>query len=156
MIGYCDNQIKLKSGPNYIDFNNDGLQDIIFKGLYDNSTSHPDTTYTFYLKSKDSSFVHIPIGENIEDITFWDEKVSGLGYLFRDLRVFKIKNKTVVVIATKSQLSNFDKSAVTLIYYHLVKSPEGPGQIPFRWLEYKSIKTQQQYKSVESAFNEVK
>ncbi|MDE1463676.1 carbapenem self-resistance protein CarG family protein [Spartinivicinus poritis] len=156
LTGHCDNPIKLQPGPNYLDFNNDGLQDIVFKGLYDNSTSHPDTTYTFYIKSKEGHFLHTPIGENIQNITFWDEKVSGLGYLFRDLQVFKIQNKMVVVIATKTLVSNFDKSPVTLTYYHLTESPDGPGQIPFRWVEYKSSQTKQQYESVESAFNEVK
>ncbi|MBU2708422.1 hypothetical protein KCM76_20685 [Zooshikella marina] len=147
--------IKLKNGSNQLDLNGDGVKDIVFKGMFDNNTSFVNYSYTFFIKTKYNDFIHVPIGESHSDIIYWDGRLSGIGYLYQDLKLIKFKSILLLVTAVKENHGSFDKEKGLLSFYFLKKGAQHPGQIPYQWIRYNSKHSENKYYSVDEAFDEI-
>ncbi|MBU2712292.1 carbapenem self-resistance protein CarG family protein [Zooshikella harenae] len=147
--------ITLRSGVNQFDLNEDGEKDIVFKAMYENNTSFANYTYSFYMKTNYNEFVHVPVGKDFSSITYWDGRLSGIGYLYQDLRVIKFKSTFILVIAQKEDLGSFEREKVLFDFYSLTKGVDHPGQLPYQWLKYNTRYTENKYYSVDEAFIEV-
>ncbi len=158
--------IQLVNGPNQVDLNGDGKNDLIFVAWRGNYNAHGYSLFTFYM--------HFP-DENQPEmqwhlVPFVDEKgvpkedavstEEGADCFLQDIRVLRSpfqKNMPVIVIVGKRDFgkSYADSALVKFVVFELKHNGEGiPGEPPFYFKQKRTIKGKKKYCDINAAFTE--
>lgn len=145
-------RIHLKTGVNNIDLNNDGIADSIFMATYDNNTSHPNETFTVFVKSGKNWFI-VPVPDD-DGFTLADFRLSGSALRVNSVELHRFKGIAYLIRGVKYAGNGdiSDSSKVKFSRYKLATSNNDPGTSAFYWEAAGSYLTAQIFNSVDDAF----
>jgi hypothetical protein len=122
--------VKLHYGENRVDFNNDGVEDLIVLAKRENFNAHGFDVVSFYANESQSS--KEPLGvvsifdQNKENLTL--EVSGGADCVLHDFRLLKSKHgKGALLIVADRIMSDsyFENNSVSFKYFRLEANPEG-------------------------------
>ena len=152
--------VKLSYGANQADFNNDGINDLIFFARRENFNAHGFDVATFYIQMLKKDKIIKPwnivplFKENRESLTL--EVSGGADCILNDFRLLKPKQGAhgLLIVANREYSGSFyEENTVNFHYYTFVKNSEGEMGAPFVFFNYqKTIKSKRKYCDVNQAF----
>lgn len=151
--------VKLNYGANQVDFNNDGVNDLIVLAKRENFNAHGFDVVTFYFRPAldwaKSRWDIIPIyGMGNEQLTL--QPSGGADCLLHDFRIMKPKtgNQALLIVANRKMTdSYFEKNSVSFDYFTLEYNSEGEAGAPAAFFRrQKTVQSKRQYCDVNEAF----
>jgi len=150
--------VPLNFGPNKVDMNGDGVNDVIFLGRRENFNAHGFTTFTFYIDT-DNTWYIVPFDnkKDAEEKEYLSTSEGADGFL-QDIRVLVPDSSsnapTTIVVGVRDFGESFaDAAPVKFIIYQLTRNDEGiPGWPPFYFQETQTIHGRKKYNDINQAF----
>ena len=156
--------IGLKNGPNTVDINGDGSDDLIFIAWRENYNAHGFDIFTFYIKFTSD----INPKESWHLVPFFNSKgvpdklslttAMGADCMLSDVRVVRSgsdrKAPVAVVIGVRELGNSYaDDASVQFLVYELKSNKdEIPGEPPFYFEHVKTIQAKRKYCDINEAF----
>lgn len=148
--------VELKLGPNAVDLDGDGTQDLIVKARRENFNAHSSTHYAFYRNAPSGAWEIVPIELSPTDALQLDVSTTeGADCILRDVRLHRAKDGRIeLVVATREFGESYaDSKPVTLAWFSLVRNDEElPGRPPVYFAKVGERTTVKPYCDVEKAF----
>lgn len=157
--GRCE-IVKLSNGLNFIDINNDGMNDVIVSSLFDNNTSHPNDTLTIFIKNKTTGYNIVPLPDD-DGFTWTDFKLAAATVKIRGFQLIRRGGDYYMISIYKySNHSTYEQDAfyelpVKISEYSLNENHEDPGVPVYSWGLINTVITEQKYHDVDQAFMEL-
>ncbi|ERT10370.1 carbapenem self-resistance protein CarG family protein, partial [Photorhabdus temperata] len=147
-------KVNLKNGSNFIDLNSDGIKDVVFYAEFENNTSHPSNTLTFFIKNAKGKFNIIPL-PNDTGFTWFDFKLSASEIKVQDYEL-RVKNGVYYIILSIKQKKGdiFESSPIEFIIYKMAYNDADAGISDYYWAYFDKFVTKRKYKSVNDAISE--
>ncbi|MEB8681013.1 CpmJ protein [Cronobacter malonaticus] len=147
--------VALKDGPNTLDINQDGANDLIFSATYDNNTSHPSSTLTVYIQ-KDHAWLIVPVPDD-DGFTWSDFRLSASTTKISGYEPYQVNHIFYLVRAVKIAESSestdlTDATKVKFTRYRIASNSTDPGVAAFFWQPSGSYVTDAAYSDVDDAF----
>lgn len=147
--------IALKPGSNYLDLNQDQVNDMVVMSQFDNNRSHPNQGLTFFVSCPGRGYCIMPVAHS-NLFTWFDYRLSAdAEFLVQDHRLYQLRNSFYLVSALKSGDDLFDTSKITLKVYKFTESHDDPGVPLYDWVLHKTRVTTKSYLSATEAYQEV-
>ncbi|EKT62918.1 carbapenem self-resistance protein CarG family protein [Providencia burhodogranariea] len=152
---YSSTLVKLKDGHNYIDLNGNGTKDIVFFASFDNNTSHPNHTATFFMRKNNRwSIILVP---DDDGFVWSDFSLSASMTKIVDFELHQYKNTYFMIKGIKfSELYNrsdlTDYTKIKFTRYKIVSNHTDPGVPELYWQPTGSYLTNEKYLNVDEAF----
>ncbi|WP_213994077.1 CpmJ protein [Sodalis sp. dw_96] len=146
--------VALTPGANVLDINNDGCDDYIMLGQFDNNTAFPNRGMSFFIRKPDGGFSIVPVANN--DYFIWfDYWLSASAIAVADTRLYRAGSHYYLVSAHKIGDDLSDTQPVSFNVYQLNETHHDPGMPLYSWQVMKTFSSSRPYLSVEQAFSEV-
>jgi hypothetical protein len=150
--------VRLHYGVNRVDFNNDGVEDLVVLARRENFNAHDFDVVTFYSngprdRQGDLGIVSM-FDKNKEELTL--EVSGGADCLLHDFRLVKPKrgNQPLLIVAARTWSESFyEKNTVTFSYFKLERNSSGePGRPALYFNLYEVRQAKARYCDVNEAF----
>ncbi|EEG83247.1 MULTISPECIES: carbapenem self-resistance protein CarG family protein [Proteus] len=144
--------IKLEYGVNLIDFNGDGIPDVVVKSRrsFDDSTSVDMTTV--YIKGSDQKVYIVPsIYANA--LSLFNNKIKGTNITISDFKF--IEKKTHIILLSAEKIgNNLQKPTPVRFSSHSISENKKSDETQFKWQFNTYCVTESAYLSVEDAYSD--
>ncbi|MCX6717310.1 MAG: hypothetical protein NTU76_01375, partial [Candidatus Taylorbacteria bacterium] len=157
--------ISFKNGPNKIDLNSDGIQDIVFKSFHNNAILPRDSdVYSFYIFKPKSEYNNYDlwtitqIVDNSDDLGGKNdiEAMLDIDCRISDIRIVKTSDKkTYLILAERDRkLFYYSDEPVNFKIYKLKENTESNPNYPDYYFEkINTVKAKGEYCDVNAAMN---
>lgn len=145
--------IKLEYGVNLIDFNGDGIPDVVVKSIRSLNDSSFVDIVTVYIKGSDQKVYIVPsIYANA--LSLYNNKIKATDITISDFKFIEIKDRIVLLSAEKIGNNLQKPTPVRFSNYEILEKKKGD-EIQFKWQFNTYCVTELSYLSVEDAYSDV-
>lgn len=144
--------IKLEYGINLIDFNGDGIPDVVVKSQRSLNDSPSIDMVTVYIKGSDQKVYIVPsIYANA--LSLYNNKITGTDITISDFKLIEKKDKVVLLSAEKVG-NNLQKPTPIRFSSYEISEKKKKDEIQFKWQFNRYCVTELSYLSVEDAYSD--
>lgn len=144
--------IKLEYGVNLIDFNGDGIPDIVVKSKRTLNDSTSVDVATVYIKGSDQK-VHIVPSIYANAWSLYNNKIKDTDITISDFKFIEKKDHVVLLSAEKVG-NNLQKPTPIRFSSHSISENKKNDEIYFKWQFNTYCVTESSYLSVENAYSD--
>lgn len=144
--------IKLEYGVNLIDFNGDGVPDVVIKSRRSLNDSPPVDMVTVYIKGNDQKVYIVPsIYDNA--LSLYNNKIKATDIIISDFKFIEKKDRIVLLSAEKIGNNLQKPTPVRFSNYEISEKKKGE-EIQFKWQFKTYCVTELSYLSIEDAYSD--
>lgn len=144
--------IKLEYGVNLIDFNGDGVPDVVVKSIRPLNDSTSVDMVTVYIKGSDQKVYIVPsIYANA--LSLYNNKIKGTDITISDFKFIERKDHVVLLSAEKIGNNLQKLTPIRFSSYSILENKRGD-EIQFKWQFNNYCVTESSYLSVEDAYSD--
>lgn len=144
--------IDLEYGVNFVDFNGDGIQDIVIKSKHILNNTTPMDIVTVYIKGQDNKVYIVP-SIYADILSLYNSRIKNTDIKISDFKFIK-KNERVILLSLEKMGNNLLKPTTVRFSSYTIGAQKVHDETQFKWIFSSSCVTKTPYLSVDEAFSD--